>query len=167
MHWINKQEQIFDKLHNMTALTDFLDIAFWGRWMVFDVEAKSKRVDIFRRGAGYPMYDPVLSGPSKKNVDELQDPIYRDWVLKSIRQVAESGEPDFSDVDAYIAWPRFGDMRTRYWRMIVPLGRSNGSTRLLAASGSDSGIDLRPETVEEVRDILRSVGHRHPTQYRL
>lgn len=164
--WGDGRERIEASLRaGSRELTDCLDLLFWGRWMLLDVNVAKQDVSIAERGAGYPMYDPILSQKSKSaSMSDLQDPYYRQWAMNSCLAVASSNTPTFDEVDAHIAWPRIGDMRSRYWRMLVPLYRSATSTRLLAASGSDSGIDLRPETAEEMRNILGRVAHGHPAE---
>jgi hypothetical protein len=131
--------------------TRVLDPIFMGRWMVAEIAPPGEDVCIVARGAGYPLLDQFFSARTPhRTLEELPDPKYRAWVVSSFIDVVNSGRPRFDDVDAIVDWPRFGYLRTRYWRMLVPLTRSSDRCRILSASGNDSGIDLRPKHIEEM-----------------
>ena len=140
-----------------------LDRLFHGRWSLFDVDTAADTVQPARRGAGYPPLHPSFSnrGPLR-GLESVADEQYRIWLHSCYLDVAINGRPRFDDIDAIITWPRFGDMRTRYWRLLIPLSRSTGLCRILSASGNDSGIDLRPQHIEEPCNVLRSIVGGHP-----
>ena len=146
-----------------TMLYTLLDRCFAGRWSLIDVIKGQVTAEIAHQGTGYPPLDPVFTNHTAGyRLEKLADEQYRSWINTIFLDVAEAGQPRFDDVDAVIYWPRFGDMRTRYWRLIVPIQRTASSCRILSASGNDSGIDLRPEAVEELSEVGGSVVGGHP-----
>lgn len=144
-------------------LRDVLDRAFAGRWFINNVSAVGGDILVEARGDGYPPLDPAFTSRADRfTLDVIGDPVYRRWVDQSLRAVAKSGRPSFDDVDAVIDWPRIGPLRTRYWRVLVPLWRRTDNVFVLAASGNDSGIDLGPQLVEETSDRQGRVVGGHP-----
>jgi hypothetical protein len=140
-----------------------LDPLFFGRWTILEVEPAAARIDILLRGQGYPLIDPVFAPADvRRTFDTLADDQYKKWVEDGFLEVAATGRARFDDVDAIIHWPRFGDLRTRYWRLVVPLRTTATTAILLNASGNDSGIDLRPKLVEEAGEIEDGVVAGHP-----
>jgi hypothetical protein len=131
-----------------------LDRPFAGRWSIFEFNPRTGTAVVACRGNGYPMLHPIFS-PSNKghDLEMLADRRYRDWILECLKNVADTDRPRFEDVDALVDWPRFGTLRTRYWRLMVPLTSSSGVNRILSASCSDSGIDLRPKNIEKARKM--------------
>jgi hypothetical protein len=126
-----------------------LDDLYNGRWTVIDLELSTRRMRHAELGGGYPPLDPgLLHERSGFDFDGVGDQGYKDWVLKNFVDVAATNKPKFEDVDAVVSWPRIGDMRTRYWRAVIPLERDSHSCRLLSVSGCDSSIDLRPNLVQ-------------------
>jgi hypothetical protein len=147
------------------ALYAVLDSCFTGRWFINDYDYALRRVTVYERGAGYPPLDPVFTRKERGySLDDLTDPNYRIMVGDSLRDAAENDRPRFDDIDAIVDWSRFGDIRTRYWRIIVPLINTPVSCRLLSASGNDSGIDLRPQVIEEAGEFDGGVVGGHPKQ---
>ena len=128
-----------------------LNPCFHGRWMIAEVDSQTDAIDFLTRGTGYPILDPIFTaGDLSKTLSSLRDETYRNWVMSGFRDVIKTGRPRFDDVDAIIDWPRFGPLRTRYWRILMPLTEAGGRWRVLSASGNDSGIDLRPQDVQKV-----------------
>lgn len=147
------------------SLYAVLDDCFTGRWFINDYDRATGHVRVHERGSGYPPLDPVFTCKERGfGLDDISDTTYRAMVADSLRDVAEHDRPRFDDIDAVIHWPRFGDIRTRYWRIVVPLASSPTSCRLLSASANDSGIDLRPQIVEEVGEFDGAVVSGHPQQ---
>lgn len=146
-----------------TMLYALLDRCFAGRWSLIDVTEGQATAEIAHQGTGYPPLDPVFTNTAAGyRLEKLADEQYRSWINTIFREVAERDQPRFDDIDAIIFWPRFGDMRTRYWRLLVPLQRTSISCRILSASGNDSGIDLRPEAIEELGEVGGSIVRGHP-----
>ena len=146
-----------------TMLYALLDRCFAGRWSLLDLADGSQTAALVDRGTGYPPLDAVFtSHAAGYRLENLADAQYRAWLDGVLREVADQGQPRFDDVDAVVYWPRFGDMRTRYWRILVPIQRTADSCRILAASGNDSGIDLRPQPLEEQGDVASGFVGRHP-----
>ena len=142
-----------------------LDQTFHGRWSLFEVEAANGNIHTMKRGNGYPPLHPFFAGRQPvRGLESLADSEYRDWVHQTFVGVARSGCARFDDVDAIVYWPRFGDMRTRYWRMVVRLAANSDTCSVLSASGNDSGIDLRPKHIEEAGGIFGNVVSGHPQQ---
>jgi hypothetical protein len=140
-----------------------LDPLFQGRWTIFEVAPSTNKIEILFRGNGYPLLDPMFAAShDRKSLEPIADEQYQAWVRDGFLEVAKTGRPRFDDVDAVIRWPRFGDLRTRYWRIAVPLRSTPATTIVLNASGNDSGIDLRPKHVEETRQIQDSIVVGHP-----
>jgi hypothetical protein len=140
-----------------------LDPLFHGRWTVFDVATDTSAVEVAASGVGYPCLDPAfMQSEGRRRFETLTDQGYRAWLTAGYLEVARSGRPRFENVDAIVAWPRIGDLRTRYWRIVVPLYSTPERCLILSASGNDSGIDLRPKPLEEISQIERGVGPRHP-----
>jgi hypothetical protein len=140
-----------------------LDPIFHGRWTVFNVAIPTAKIEAIASGTGYPCLDPAfLQSEGQRRFETLTDQGYRGWLATGYLDVAHTGRPRFENVDAIVAWPRIGDLRTRYWRIVAPLYTTAEQCVLLSASGNDSGIDLRPQPVEKVSQIERSVGPRHP-----
>ncbi len=152
--WSQVKAQVLTLNAGTPDLKDYarvLNSCFHGRWMIAEVDSQSFAVDIVTRGTGYPMLDPFFTaGDLNKSIAALRDDAYRDWVMSGFRQAVKTGRPSFDDVDAIIDWPRFGPLRTRYWRILMPLIEVGGCWRVLSASGNDSGIDLRPQDIQEV-----------------
>jgi hypothetical protein len=163
-------QQVKSRVSALTGSADLsancaaiLDPLFLGRWTIVEVEPATPRIEILQRGQGYPLIDPMFA-PSdvRKSLETFKDEEYRKWVEDGFLDVARTGRARFDDVDAIINWPRFGDLRTRYWRMVVPLRTTPGSMVLLNTSGNDSGIDLRPKFVEETSEVEGGVVAGHP-----
>jgi hypothetical protein len=149
--------------HQNPDCAAILDPLFFGRWTILEVERATSTIEILARGQGYPLIDPMFARSGvRKTLETLADEGYRKWVESGFLEVATTGRARFDDVDAIIHWPRFGDLRTRYWRMAVPLRSSATSVLVLNASGNDSGIDLRPQLVEEPGEIKDRVIASHP-----
>jgi hypothetical protein len=128
-----------------------LNPIFHGRWTVFDVATGTAKIEVVASGNGYPCLDPAFTpSQGRERFEMLADRGYRDWVTAGYLDVARSGRSRFEDVDAIVEWPRLGDLRTKYWRIVVPLHATGERCLILSASGNDSGIDLRPQPVEEV-----------------
>jgi hypothetical protein len=150
-------------LHAPQTYAALLDRPLGGRWTIFDFDKAQGTADMIARGNGYPVLHPIFSTSEKcQDLQTLGDAQYRAWVLDCLTCVAASNRPRFDDVDALVDWPRFGTMRTRYWRLMVPLVSRGRVCRILSASGNDSGIDLRPKDVEEVGQIGGGVLAAHP-----
>ncbi len=125
-----------------------LDPLFFGRWTVVEVNAAEAKIDVLGLGGGYPLIDPVFAATdARRPLEGFADEGYRAWVTDGFLDVAKNWRPRFEDVDAVVMWPRFGDLRTRYWRILVPLRATGARCTVLTASGNDSGIDLRPQHV--------------------
>lgn len=144
-----------------------LDRLFAGRWSILGVDTASDDVTIRRQGSGYPPLDPafrVNGGSDGYRLDQITDQNYADWVAATALETAILGRPRFEDVDAIVDWPRFGDMRTRYWRFVIPLATAGSLCRLLTVSGNDTGIDLRPKNVEKAANGFAGIRGSHPEQ---
>jgi hypothetical protein len=125
-----------------------LDPLFFGRWALMEVDKAAGKIDVLGLGGGYPLIDPVFAPTdARRPLETLADTEYRTWITDSFLDVARSQRARFEDIDAVVMWPRFGDLRTRYWRILTPLRQTAGSCTVLSASGNDSGIDLRPKHV--------------------
>jgi hypothetical protein len=136
---------------NQDQYARILDPIFHGRWTIFDVTTGTAKIEVVASGQGYPCLDPAFT-PSERHrrFEMLTDTGYREWLTAGYLEVARSGNPRFEDVDAIVQWPRLGDLRTKYWRILAPLQSTPECCRILSASGNDSGIDLRPQLVEKV-----------------
>ena len=153
----------------IVQMSAVLDRQFASRWFLNDVRRCDGHVTIFGRGSGFPPFDPVFTRKVEgAGLEQVGDPDYRAWVASSLADVAATGEARFDDVDAIVGWPRLGDIRTRYWRLMTPiLDLGNGLCRVLAASGNDSGIDLRPEYVKKPGEVDGGIVSVHPYQHSL
>ena len=150
-----------------SALYRLLDQLYSGRWSILGAEMQERTISIIRQGSGYPPLDQAFRIPAGSNgyrIAEIADVGYRDWVEATALETAIIGRPRFEDVDAIVDWPHFGDMRTRYWRFLVPLEVQGSLCRLLTVSGNDSGIDLRPKHVEKPGGAFGGLGSGHPEQ---
>lgn len=140
-----------------------LNRTFGGRWTMSEFDRASNDVRILDIGPGYPPLDPVwTANPKGQSFAEFPDAQYGQWISHQHRRVAETGRPCIDDVDAIVFWPRFGDVRTRYWRMILPIDTRGGLCRLLSVTGNGSGIDLRPKHVERAGEIVDQLVGAHP-----
>lgn len=140
-----------------------LNSIFHGRWTLSEYDRETDFVRIVDNGPGYPPLDPVwMVDPRGRSFGEFPDKEFGAWITALHKRVAQSGQPLVDDVDAIVRWPKFGDLRTRYWRMILPLDSDERSCRLLSVTGNGSGIYLRPKNVEETRDIVGHFGGAHP-----
>ena len=136
---------------NIKRCADVLDPLFFGRWTIVEVDLPTNKIGILGRGAGYPLLDPMFApADARKDLESCADTGFRDWITSGFVSVAKTRRAKFDDVDAVVMWPRFGDLRTRYWRILVPLSGTSETCQLLAASGNDSGIDLRPQHIQEM-----------------
>jgi hypothetical protein len=145
--------------HYKTAFDSF----FCSRWTVFDLKRRAGSLVIVNNGTNYPLLHPLFGlNAAGHTLETLTDAQYRAWIIQSVDSVAHSGRPRFDDVDAFVDWPRFGPLRTRYWRMLVPLASRGDMFRVLSASGNDSGIDLRPKHVEKMSQVGGRVLLGHP-----
>jgi hypothetical protein len=94
---------------------------FGGRWTISELDTSNGQVIVRGMGRGYPLYDCAWTcQPLGKSFDEFPDPAYGRFVTESHREAFESARPIHDEVDALINWPRFGLMRTRYERVIIP-----------------------------------------------
>jgi hypothetical protein len=149
--------------HAPETYTTLFNQLFHSRWTVFDYTRHPTSVVIVNNGMNYPPLHPLFGfNAAGRNLETLTDAQYRAWIIDSIDSVATSGRPRFDDVDAFVDWPRFGPLRTRYWRMLVPLATRDDTFRVLSASGNDSGIDLRPKHIEEIGQVSGRVLLGHP-----
>ena len=127
-----------------------LDAVFHGRWMVVDLNFRTSQILRICRGDGYPplgrdLFDSLI----EFDLRTIPDADYRDWVVSRFFTSAERNLPQFESVDAIVGWPRTGDIRTRYWRIVAPVSHTTDLCRLLSVSGSDSSINLRPDLVQK------------------
>ena len=139
------------------ALAPLLDDCFAGRWSLFHVSPPGRSV-VFQQGRGLPPLDPKRTW----SLEGLVDQQYAEWCEASYRDASARMSPLFQDVDAIVEWPRLGDLRTRYWRIVAPLSSSAGSCLLLIASGNDSSINLRPQNVDEACELFDRIIDGHP-----
>lgn len=140
-----------------------LNRTFSGRWTMSEYERATQVVRILDIGPGYPPLDPVwTANPKGHSFDEFPDAHYGQWIAREHQRVAETGQPCIDDVDAIVFWPRFGDVRTRYWRLILPVASDGDLCRLLSVTGNGSGIDLRPKHVERAGEIGDQLVCAHP-----
>jgi hypothetical protein len=136
------------------GLQQDLNLTFRGRWSIYNISLPVKSVTAIARGPGYPPLHPMLKGELKDfSYQKIPDRDYVQWVDATYIKIARNGDAVFEDVDAVVEWPRFGEMRTRYWRILIPFNRSAASANLLAISGTDSSIDLRPKDIQEMRQV--------------
>jgi hypothetical protein len=148
--WLRVAKRLLPHLATVELTSDgrkALDECFRGRWLVAAIGAGGAGIETMARGDGYPPLDPFFSRPAAggPRLEQLGDSHYREWLDQIYREVARSGVPRFEEVDALIRWSQVGDTRTRYWRILVPLGPIAGSHRVLTASANDTGIDLRTD----------------------
>jgi hypothetical protein len=136
-------------------VVDSLDAAFLGRWMIFQQASPGQSPQIINMGRGYPPFDSIFTSDthSEHGIDSIEDPHYRNWIRSAIIDVAETRQARFEDVDAIVHWNRFGSLRTRYWRALIPIVQQDGNVHVLSASGNNSGVDLRPKRIEKVNKI--------------
>jgi hypothetical protein len=156
----------FQRFGVSAPFTAVIDGCFAGRWAIAEV-SNSGRVNVIRRGLGYPPLDSDLSGKKQEySLDGLADEEYKNWVKATFIEVARSGQAQCEEVDALIKWHRLGDIRTRYWRIVAPLDASDQSCRLLCASGNDSSIELRPEHIDKASQVYGGLSGGHPQQHK-
>jgi hypothetical protein len=158
---------VYSNLGVKQALRSVLNECFAGRWSIVDVPvAPLEPIVVVERGSGYPPLAPILARQkSGYTLDSLVDRKYFSWIDATYRAAANLDNPLFEDVDAIVEWPRLGEVRTRYWRMVVPLSRSAASCRMVTASGNDCSIDLRPEHVQEMSQVFGGLSGGHPQQH--
>ena len=126
-----------------------LDEMYNGRWTLVELHLSSNQLSTIDHGGGYPPLHPSLIGERRDfSFYDVGDRLYREWILCNFIEIAKTKKPKFEDVDAIVSWPRIGDIRTRYWRAVLPVRSKRGYCSLLSVSGSDSSIDLRPDLVQ-------------------
>jgi hypothetical protein len=119
-----------------------LSVRFGGRWTLSELDTSNGQVIIRCMGEGYPLYDCAWTcEPLGRSFDEFPDPDYGCFVTQSHHEAFKSGKPIYDEVDALINWPRFGTLRTRYERMIVPCF-SGTRPLLLSASSAKPDADI-------------------------
>jgi hypothetical protein len=158
--WLAHSPSILPLLANgdiEDQLQQSLNRSFNGRWMIHLVNSAERCVNAIAMGRGYPPLHPMYSGTAGEfSFDRLIDQEYAGWVLSSYLNSVVKYTNVFENVDALINWPRFGEIRTRYWRVLIPFHQSEASAKLLTISGTDCSIDLRPKHIQKARQINRS-----------
>jgi hypothetical protein len=131
-------EQVGDLVCRATgdvSVRQELSVQFGGRWTLSELDTSSGQVTIRGMGEGYPLYDCAWTcEPLGRSFDEFPDPDYGHFVTESHREAFTSGRPIYDEINALINWPRFGPLRTRYERMIVPF--FSGSRPLLLSASA-------------------------------
>jgi hypothetical protein len=137
------------------TLRDALNTTFRGRWMTLSVNLIDQSINCISLGEGYPPLHPMFSGTAQNfSFEKIEDSHFRRWLRETHLKSASQRKALFEDVDAIVDWPRFGEMRTRYWRLLVPYKKARCSIFLLTASGNDSTIDLRTKCVQVMDQVI-------------
>jgi hypothetical protein len=129
----------FSTLAGMMAVIDPL---LEGRWTVSHCVGDAVVVD--GAGKGFVPFNPVwLQQAEGQTLDHFADANYGAWVADARRDAARRSEPLYEELDALVHFPRLGETRLRYARCLLPLTLEDGTTYVITASRSNSGIDLR------------------------
>ena len=67
---------------------------------------------------------------------------YGMWVAQSHREVVDTNEMQFHEIDAVTTFPNVGKARLRYSRALIPI-RQGAKIYILSASSDIGSIDLR------------------------
>jgi hypothetical protein len=115
-----------------------------GRFVLFEHD-RDRAAFLFRDfGAGLPHWakDSLARSNGRALGDLHPDPFGKATTV-AYRQALESLSPSAAAMDANIRWPGHGMLRSRYWRLLLPVMDPAGRFWLLSASLADTGIDLR------------------------
>jgi hypothetical protein len=121
-----------------------LSVRFGGRWTLSELDTDTGQVVIRSMGEGYPLYDCAWTcQPLGRSFAEFPDAAYGRFVTESHREAFERAKPIHDEIDALINWPRFGQLRTRYERIIAPFF-SGARPLLLSASAVKTEAGASP-----------------------
>ena len=137
-YWKEKR-QSFDPQQCLRVLDPILG----SRWILLDSSHEHQH-RLMRFGENN---SPYVAKWLSQNIGSLltsaPDTAYSESCVAAYRSVEQAGEPGLEDVDAFAVWPRFGHVRSRYHRLMLPF-KSNSSSLLLVATTIDETIDLIP-----------------------
>jgi hypothetical protein len=125
-----------------------LDSMFHRRWSLLALDTETGRLTMRHCAKGYPPFDPIWCSRPNASFDELYDGAYGQSVTRAHRAAVRRKSAVIDDVDAIVSWPRFGETRARYTRMILPVGREPGSLVFLSAACNAYDVDLRRNRVQ-------------------
>ena len=122
---------------------DIFDGLFDQRWSLHELDNESGQVVVRAIGKGYTPFNPSwLANAVGNSLCNYADRDYGMWVAQSHRDVVETNEMQFDEIDAVVTFPNVGKARLRYSRALIPI-RHQATTYILSASSDIGGIDLR------------------------
>ncbi|NOU05396.1 MAG: hypothetical protein HOO99_04360 [Hyphomicrobiaceae bacterium] len=134
--------------HEDETLGTVLAELLGSRWSISEYDSIAGDWIELLNGGGFTPFNPNYTG--KKTGARLSeyasDPAYTSWVTQHRHRVMEKGTPDYSDVDAIVAFPRVGEARLRYTRAAVPITRRDGRKLILLVARTDNSINLRDQS---------------------
>ncbi len=140
---IEKCRQIADGRKPLPESAHALDSMFQRRWSLVALDTESGRLTLRHCARGYPPFDPIWCSRPNPSFDDLYDGAYGQSVTRAHRAAVRRKSAVIDDVDAIVSWPRFGETRARYTRMILPVGSEPGSLIFLSAACNAYDVDLR------------------------
>jgi hypothetical protein len=123
------------------AYGPLLDQFAQNRFIIFQPRSSAGDLEIVRAGAGLHIPDKKsLAGLAGSQLVNVADQAYGRWSSSIYRGVLEKREPRFDHIHAKIHWPT-GPVERRYWRLILPCIRRDGSPLLLGVSCEPGRLD--------------------------
>jgi hypothetical protein len=138
-HW-KRRLSWRDFAHFVDRASDYAD----GRYVLFEHD-RDRHAFVFRDfGTGLPEWGKhCLSTNRGRLLDDLPDDQFGRACSAAYGDTLDRFSPMLQAVDADISWPKFGKLRSRYWRLMLPITDPAGRIWLLSASHADPAIDLR------------------------
>jgi hypothetical protein len=115
-----------------------------GRYVLLEHD-RDRHAFVFRDfGAGLPEWGKhCLSANRGRLLDDLPDDQFGRACTLAYGDALDKFSPMLQAVDANISWPKYGTLRSCYWRLMLPVTDPAGRIWLLSASRADPAIDLR------------------------
>lgn len=145
---VEKCRQILVSGRPSAAGETTLNAMFRHRWSLVVLDTETGQLTLRHHARGYPPLDPVWTSRPRPSFSELHDPDYAQSVIAAYRAAVRRKPAQIDDVDAIVVWPRFGETRARYTRMILPVGNEPGSVVFLSAACNAFDVDLRRDRTQ-------------------
>ena len=122
---------------------NIFDGLFDHRWSLHELDFETGQAVVRAIGRGYTPFNPSwLANAVGNSLCNYADREYGMWVAQSHREVVDTNEMQFHEIDAVTTFPNVGKARLRYSRALIPI-RQGAKTYILSASSDIGGIDLR------------------------
>jgi hypothetical protein len=131
--------------YDRERLDPVLEKALGRRFVLVEGAAASSSLFFKDIGPGLStLADFWLSHKAKLRVEDQPDYAYGKWVSSIYREVLDSGQPRFEEIDAIINWPENPYRKSyRYRRLVVPFSGERTSSLALSATVLDLDVNLR------------------------